>query len=198
MSSIALANPSGEGSNGGVAWPEQISLSVSSAVGTVNFSDVRFQDDDLALRMDGRQMSLSRVDLVGLEAKVGLSTEVLRVSLGFGYYVPRDASRTSLPEVGPNARVAQLHVSRWVVEVGIGRRFENISPFLLLSGSVVRGIVDVSRPSIAFSGIRLSLGPRMGFRAHLYKKLFLEASVYADMLSFPDHTLTFGLGVGDR
>lgn len=182
-----------------VRWPEPLSLHASAAVSTVGWGDVTFRDNESSLQMPGNQLSLSHVELIGVQAGLSVSAaNIFRFDAGVGYGVPRNAERIRLPTLGPNARLSQLHVTRWYLQLGIGQRFRDVSPFLMLHGAVVRAIADVSEPSLSLNGRRFSLGPRAGMRAHVYKKLFVQAALFVDLLSMPDYALTLGIGVGDR
>ena len=181
-----------------VRWPEPLSLHASAAVGTVGWGNVTFRDNESPLQMPGNQLSLSHVELVGVQAGLSIAANVFRFDAGVGYGVPRNSSSIRLPTLGPNARLSQLHVTRWYLQLGVGQRFRDVSPFLMLHGAVIRAIADVSEPTISLNGRRLSLGPRAGMRAHVYKKLFIQAAVFMDLLSLPDYSLTLGIGVGDH
>ena len=181
-----------------VRWPEPLALHASATISTVGWGDVTFRDNESALQMPGNQLSLSRVELVGVQAGLTLSSSIFRFDAGVGYGVPRDADTTRLPTLGPNARLSQLHVTRWYLQLGIGHRFRDVTPFLMLHGAIVRAIADVADPALSLNGKRLSLGPRAGLRAHIYKKLFIQAAMFFDLLSVPDYALTLGIGVGDR
>lgn len=199
----AFATPSAsnddEDDRPSVRWPEPLALHASASVSTVRWGDVTFRDNESPLQMPGNQLSLSHVELIGVQA--GLSIAAARIfhfEAGVGYAVPRNAETIRLVTVGPNARLSQLHVTRWYLQLGVTRRFRDVSPFLVLQGAVVRAIADVSEPSLSLNGRRLSLGPRAGMRAHIYKKLFVQAALFFDLLSMPDYALTLGLGVGER
>lgn len=182
-----------------VRWPAPLALHASASISTVGWGDVTFRDNESSLQMPGNQLSLSHVELVGVQAGISLAAaNLFRFEAGVGYGVPRNASTIRLPTLGPNARLSQLHVTRWYLQLGIGQRFRDVSPFLVLHGAMVRAIADVSSPSLSLNGRRLSFGPRAGMRAHVYKKLFVQAAVFVDLLSLPDYALTLGIGVGER
>ena len=201
MATPALAEPSledGDDDRPAVRWPEPLSLHASAAVSTVGWGDVTFRDNESRLQMPGNQLSLSHVELIGVQAGLSIAANIFRFDAGVGYGVPRSATDVRLPTLGPNARLGQLHVTRWYLQLGVGRRFRDVSPFVMLHGAVIRAIADVNEPTISLNGRRLSLGPRAGMRAHVYKKLFVQAALFFDLLSMPDYALTLGIGVGDR
>lgn len=180
-----------------VRWPEPLALHVSASVSTVGWGDVTFHDNESPLQMPGNQLSLSHVELAGVQAGLSIAAaKIFHFEAGVGYAVPRNAETIRLVTLGPNARLSQLHVTRWYLQLGITRRFRDVSPFLVLQGAVVRAIADVAEPTLSLNGRRLSLGPRAGMRAHIYKKLFVQAAIFMDLMSLPDYALTLGIGVG--
>lgn len=180
------------------AWPGPLSVSLSAGLGAADFADVRFHDRTHAVQRSGAQLALTDVGLAGAEGEVALASEVLRFAVGFAFYVPRSGEVDAPSTLDPTLRVTALRVARWFAELGLGYRFGDFTPFLTLRAAAVRTVVGFSDPDLELRSVRLRIGPRLGFRAHLRGRLFLQAAASVNLRGRPDPSLTVGVGVGER
>ncbi len=178
-------------------WPEQLQLSLAATSGASNWGDVDFEEPIALIQMPGTRLQLGRLRTAGAEIRLGYVGEVFQVGVGMGYATTRQEPGTEVAALGSDSRIQRVHLFRWLVEAGLRHRFGDLTPFLMLQAAWARALVDIAGPeSLMFRGHQPMLGPRVGLRAHIFRQLFVEASFFADVLRFPDHVLSVGLGVG--
>lgn len=181
----------------GVEWPEPLHLSLAATSGASNWGDVDFEEPVALIQMPGNRLQLGRLRTAGAEVRMGYVGEVFRVGVGMGYATTRSDPGTEIAALGDDSHIQRVHLFRWFVEAGLRHRFGDLTPFLMVQAAWARALVDVAGPeALMFRGHQPMLGPRVGLRAHIFKQLFVEASFFADVLRFPDHVLSVGLGVG--
>ncbi len=179
-------------------WPAPLSASLSGGVVAADLSDVGFRDLHFPLQRSGEELALGRVLLVGTEASLSLASDVVRFAVGVGFYGARPGPTDGRPSSEPRLRATRLRLTQWFGELGIGHRFGDFTPFLTVRAAAVRILVESADPEPAFRSLRLRVGPRLGFRAHLWRRLFVEAAASVALHRRPDPLLTLGLGIGER
>ena len=180
-------------------WPEPLIATFDVAVGPMTWGHVEFEDPYEGLQMPGEVLQVERLVLWGGSVAVHYATEkVFTMGLRLTYGTNLMASEGAPRVAGLGATVEGVHVFSWAGELGLAHRFGDLTLYLVAHGAFSRAIVELSDPSAALRGRRAMLGPEAGLRAHVRGKLFLHAALFMDALTFPDHRVTFGLGVGQR
>jgi len=180
-------------------WPEPLAVSFSGMHGMTDWGDVYFEDPGSTFQMPGSAFAFERVDVWGATLTVSYVGEIFRVGWGLGYATPAGGlGGASLPRLGPEAEVERVHLMRWFAEAGLGHRFGDLTLFAVMQAGLMRAIVDTRAPRLMLRAVQYTVGPKLGVRAHVYKTLFVQAAVFANVLRFPDHAVTLGVGVGHR
>ncbi len=178
-------------------WPERLGFDVGFASAQMDWGAVDFADPYGPLQMRGATMRLDSAQAFGLEFGLGYTGDWMRARMGLGWYRPTHSDRR-LPDVGPNTQVSRVTMSRWFLEFGFARRFGDLTPYVMLHAALLRALAELEGPSLTLRGRNLSIGPRAGVRAHLVGMVYVQADVFADLVNLGDHTITIGLGIGQR
>ena len=183
-------------------WPEALIVQLAAVSARLDFGGASFDDPNGPLQTRGESLSLAPADALGFELGVGYVGELLGVTVGLSYANPVGTRGARVEALGPTAEGRRIHLTRWFAELGLQRRFGDVTPFLALHAGLQRAIVDLvgtrSGDGTSLSARRATLGPRVGVRAWVFRKLYLHGSFFVDLLTPPDHVITLGLGVGER
>lgn len=180
-----------------VDWPDPLVLTLSGTTSASQWGEIAFEERDVALQMPGSRLELGRLRAAGAEVVFGYRGELLYAAGGMGYGTTRHEPGTELRVLGPTASIERVHLFRWFIEAGIARRFGDLTPMLMMHAAYSRALVDIAGAErLLFRGSQFAIGPKIAVRAHLYKSFYLQAGLFADAMSFPDHVVSLGMGVG--
>jgi opacity protein-like surface antigen len=176
MQRVSLGSPSAARTRR--EFPSLLRFELLSAAATVELGGLDFEDPNGPLQMRGAGMGLGLALGYGGGFALGLSARRhFGGSLQFLYVAPEHEGAAAL-----GSPLRGLHVARWAVELGWMQRFGDLVPFAVVQGAVLRATADLEEPFTSLHAWRLSIGPRLGFRA------FLRGPLY----------VTLGLGLGRR
>ncbi len=178
-------------------WPEQLVATFDLAIGPMTWGHVEFEDPYVGLQMSGDALSLDRVTLAGGSVAVAYVGEWLTGAVRLAYGTTFGGEAPVVDGLG-GATVDGVHVFSWSGELGVSHRFGDLSLYVVGRVAWSRAIVELDVDELELRGRRPSVGPKVGLRAHVHPKLFLHAALFMDALTFPDHRVTVGLGVGER
>ena len=178
-------------------WPAPLVATFDMAIGPMSWGHVEFEDPYVGLQMSGAALSLDRVTLAGGSVAVAYVGDWISAGVRLAYGTTLGGGAPLIDGLG-GALVEGVHVFSWSGELGFSHRFGDLTIYALASGVWSRAIVELNVDELALRGRRPAFGPKLGLRAHVHGKLFLHAALFMDTLTFPDHRVTVGLGVGQR
>jgi len=178
-------------------WPEELIATFDLAIGPMTWGHVEFEDPYVGLQMSGDALNLDRVTLAGGSVAVGYAGDWVTGSVRLAYGTTFGGEAPVVDGLG-GATIDGVHVFSWSGELGVGHRFGDLSLYLVGRVAWSRAIVELDVDELELRGRRPSVGPKLGLRAHVHRKLFLHAALFMDALTFPDHRVTVGVGIGER
>ena len=178
-------------------WPEPLVATFDMTIGPMTWGHVDFEDPYVGLQMSGEALNLDRVTLAGGSVAVAYVGDWLTAGIRLGYGTTFGGDPPVVGGLG-GAVVEGIHVFSWSGELGLSHRFGDLSIYAVARGVWSRAIVELDVDELELRGRRPSIGPKIGLRAHVHRKLFLHAALFMDALTFPDHRVTVGLGIGRR
>lgn len=178
-------------------WPEPLVATFDLAIGPMTWGHVEFEDPYAGLQMSGAALSLDRVSLAGGSVAVTYASEWVSLGVRLGYGTTFGGEAPRVDGLG-GATVDGVHIFSWSGELGLSHRFGDLTLYAVARGAWSRAIVELDVDGLELRGRRPSIGPKIGLRAHVHRKLFLHAALFMDALTFPDHRVTVGLGIGRR
>jgi hypothetical protein len=182
-----------------VTWPDPLVVSLSGTVGPMSWGQVEFVAPYVpGLQMSGDALELDRVSLTGAGFEMAFVGEWVTFAIGMDYGTSRQDRGRPVSIYGISPTLVRLHVFQWSADAGLSHRFGELTLFLVAHGAWARALLELEDPSILLRGLRPALGPKIGLRAQLRGSLFVQASFFTDMVTFPDHRIIVGLGVGRR
>ncbi len=178
-------------------WPEPLVATFDMAIGPMTWGHVEFEDPYAGLQMSGAALSLDRVTLIGGSVAVAYGGDWLTGAVRLGYGTTFGGEPPVIAGLG-GAVVEGVHVFSWSGELGLSHRFGDLTLYAVARGVWSRAIVELNVDGLELRGRRPAIGPKLGLRAHVHRSLFLHAALFMDTLTFPDHRVTVGLGIGQR
>jgi len=178
-------------------WPEELVATFDLAIGPMTWGHVEFEDPYAGLQMSGDALSLDRLTLAGGSVAIAYAGEWLTGAVRLAYGTTFGGETPVVAGLG-GATVEGVHVFSWSGELGLGHRFGDLTIYAVGRVAWSRAIVELNVDALELRGRRPSVGPKVGLRAHVHRKLFLHAAFFMDALTFPDHRVTVGLGIGER
>ncbi len=195
----------GPGTGRAVSWPSEVGARLEGAYGSVDFADGGFTDPNDTVHIPGAALEIGRAALAGGELDLDLAlTNAVRLTGGFGAYAPvggRTGGDLSPAAFGLDARTSGLRVLTLFGEGGFVHRFGAITSYAVVHAGVMQASVQFDAACGChgtLTATRIVLGPRLGLRAHLFSNVYLQGSLFADALRFPDYVASFGIGFGQR
>lgn len=187
------------------SWPNRAAARIGGIYGRLDWAGDDFEDRNETINVPASALRLGRVDLVGVEAGLELAIlDHLRFGSGVSFLRPVAGQVGGEPlasTLGDRARVEGVHVVQWWGELGVAHRFGDLTLIATAHVGWLRTIVDLESgcecPELVRS-TRVTAGPHLGLRAHVWKALFVQAGARADALRWPDYMFDLSVGVGHR
>lgn len=182
-------------------WPSLFLMSAEAVFARVDYRGASFSDRHGLTQLGGETLRLRHYDAIGGSVSLRLvPTRYLEVGLGIGVLRPRVGSPR--PAVTPRSEVVYVtdaHVAYWYGQLNL---MTHMGPTAVSAGVRVgwaRMVLQLGGdgPGMMRSA-RVTAGPQLDLRAHLYRSLFVHVGGYADMLQWPDAQIEAGLGLAHR
>lgn len=173
--------------------PSSLRFELLAGAATIPLGNLDFADPNGPLQMRGEGMGLGLALGYGGGFALGLSARRIGGSFQFLYFAPEHDGAAAL-----GSPLRGLHVARWAAELGWMQRFGDLVPFAVVQGALVRATADLEEPFTSLHAWRVSVGPRLGFRAFLHGPLYVTAAYFLDLVQRRSHVVTLGLGLGRR
>lgn len=187
------------------SWPNRIAARIGGTYGRLDWAEDEFADRNDIVGVPGAVLRLGEMDVAGIEAGMEVAVfDHLRLGAGISFMTPvagQAGGELRTNALGDGARVEDVHIVEWWGELGVAHRFGDLTLLATAHVGWLRTIVDLDSgcecPALVRS-TRVTAGPHVGLRAHVFKALFVQAGARADALQWPDYVLDLSVGVGHR